>query len=203
MSYIATKISKHFGNICKLTHFTPFRLYLISLSHLFSRTYHIAWLPGVRLPNLTWKKVLVLKKRVLRLMHLANFCSHAVPYLVSSKVLSINLLYYKVASLLILDVHINNSVPSTLLERFTRTHQMHNYNTRRSSTAGNYYINYSRTNQYKNSFARIGAKIWNYVPENLKNLPKHVVKKEITKLLLQKLKDQVSYVDVEKRINIL
>ena len=49
----------------------------------------------------------------------------------------------------------------------------------------------------------MGAKIWNYIPENLKNLPKHVVKKEITKLLLQKLKDQVSYVDVEKRINIL
>ena len=161
----------------------------------------MAWLPGVRLPNLTWKKVLVLQKRVLRLMNLANFSSHAVPYLVSSKVLPINLLYYKLASLLILDVH-SNSVPSTLLERFTRTHQMHSYSTR-SSTACNYYINYYRTNQYKNSFARMGTKIWNYIPVNLKNLPKHVVTKQITKLLLQKLKDQVSYVDVEKRINIL
>ena len=99
------------------------------------------------------------------------------------------------------DVH-NNSVPSTLLDMFTRTPQMHNYNTR-SSSAGNYYINCSRTNQYKNSFARIGAKIWNSIPENLRNLPKHVFKEEITKLLFQKLEDQDSYVDVEKLINIL
>ena len=77
---------------------------------------------------------------------------------------------------------------------------MHNYNAQ-SSTAGKYYINYSRTNQYKNSFARIGAKIWNTIPENLRNLLKHAFKKEVTKLLLQKLKDrQDSYVDVEKRI---
>ena len=160
----------------------------------------MAWLTWARLPSFTWKKVLVLQKRVLRLINLANFSSHAVPYFVSSKVLPINLLYYKLASLLTLDVH-NNSVPSTLLDRFTRTHQMHNYNTR-SSTAGNYYINYSRTNQYKNSFARMRTKTWNSIPENLKNLPKHVVTKEMTKLLLQKLKDQVSYVDVEKLINI-
>ena len=51
------------------------------------------------------------------------------------------------------------------------THQIHNYNTR-SPSAGNYYTNYSRTNQYKDSFARIGAKIWNSIQENLRNLPK-------------------------------
>ena len=81
-------------------------------------------------------------------MNFADFSSHAVPYFVSSKVLPINLLYYKLTSLLMLDVH-NNSVPFTLSGIFTRTHQTHNYNTR-SSSAGNYYINYSRTNQYKN-----------------------------------------------------
>ena len=80
-------------------------------------------------------------------MNFANFSSHAVPYFVSSKVLPKNLLYYKLTSLLMLDVH-NNSVPSTLSDMFTRTHCMHNYN-KRSSSAGNYYINYSRTNQYK------------------------------------------------------
>ena len=94
------------------------------------------------------EKILVLQKRVLRSMNFADFSSHAVPYFVSSKVLPINLLYYKLTSLLMLDVH-NNSVPSTLSDIFTRTHQTHNYNTR-SSSAGNYYIDYSRTNQYKN-----------------------------------------------------
>ena len=52
------------------------------------------------------EKILILQKRVMRLMNFANFGSHAVPYFVSSNVLPINLLFYKLTSLLILDVHI-------------------------------------------------------------------------------------------------
>ena len=77
------------------------------------------------------ENILVLQKGVLRLKNFSNFSSHAVPYFVSSKVLPINLLYYKLTSLLMLDVH-NNSVPSTPSDMFnvltkciTITHDHH------------------------------------------------------------------------------
>ncbi|XP_022807955.1 platelet glycoprotein V-like [Stylophora pistillata] len=47
----------------------------------------------------------------------------------------------------------------------------HHYNTR-SSTAGNFYINYSRLNHYKSYFSSMGAKIWNCIPDVLRQLPK-------------------------------
>ena len=144
ISYIASKISKSIGIICKLRHFTPFSTLLnIYQSLIFPYLSHglVAWGQAAKSHM---EKILVLQKRVLRLMNFAKFSSHAVPYFVSSKVLPIYLLYYKLISLLMLDVH-NNSLQSSLSNIFTRTHQMHNYNTR-SSTAGNYYIILEQTN---------------------------------------------------------
>ena len=59
------------------------------------------------------------------------------------------------------------------------------------------YINCSRLNQNKNSFSRIGCKIWNSIPGNLRNLPKHIFTEKIT-ILFQNLQVQDSYVDVEQ-----
>ena len=42
-------------------------------------------------------------------------------------------------------------VPSNSSDLFIPTKDVHDYNTH-SSTAGNFYINYSRLNHYKNSF---------------------------------------------------
>ena len=144
ISCIASKISENIGIICKLRHFTPFSTLLnIYQSHIFP----IIWPGCLGLGCQIWhrKDISSTPKKGTALMNFANFSSHAVSYFVSSKVLPKNLLYYKLTSLLMLDVH-NNSVPSTLSDMFTRTHCMHNYN-KRSSSAGNYYINYSRTNQ--------------------------------------------------------
>ena len=96
------------------------------------------------------------------------------------------------------DVH-NNSAPSNLSDMLTLSHQIHNHNTR-SSAAGNYYINRSKLNQHKNSFSKIGCKIWNGIPGKLRNFPKHILKKKIT-ILFQNLQVQDSYVDVEQIIS--
>ena len=145
------------------------------------------------------EKILILQKRVVRLMNFANYNSHAVPYFISADVMPINMLYVKLSSLLMRDVH-NNLIPFNLSGMFTLSHQIHNHNTRSSST-GNYYINFSRLNQNKNSFSRIGCKIWNSIPGNLRNLPKHIFKEKITAILFQNLEVQDSYVDVEQIIS--
>ena len=68
-------------------------------------------------------------------------------------------LYFKISSILMHDVS-NDSAPPSINGIFTLSSQVHNYNTR-SSPAGNFYKKYSVLNHHKNSFASVGAKIWN------------------------------------------
>ena len=93
-----------------------------------------------------------------------------------------------------LDVH-NKLVPSNLLELFTITRVVHHYNTR-SSSSGNFFINYSRLNHHKNSFSILGTKVWNSLPESIRQLTKHKFKKTIEEILLQIFITQDSYVDI-------
>ena len=51
--------------------------------------------------------------------------------------------------------------------------------------------NTSRLNHHKNSFASIGAKIWNSIPENLRKLPKHTFKIKIKNLLFSILINRI------------
>ena len=84
------------------------------------------------------------------------------------------MLYFKLSSTLMLDVH-NKLMPSNICDMFTLTQDIHNYNTR-SSSSGNLYINYSRLNLQKNTFPIIGAKMWNSLPEDLRHLPEQEFK---------------------------
>ena len=59
-------------------------------------------------------------------MNFANYNSHAVPYFISANVMPINMLYVKLSSLLMHDVH-NNLIPSNLSGMFTLSHQIHNH----------------------------------------------------------------------------
>ena len=115
--------------------------------------------------------------------------------LISSNIMPISMLYFKLSSILMLDVS-NNSAPPNISDMFIPTGQVHKYNTR-SSSAGNFYRKYSRLNHHKNSFASVGANIWNSIPENLRKLPKHTFKIKIKNLLFFNLEKQDSYADVD------
>ena len=132
-------------------------------------------------------------------MNFASFSSHAVPYFISSNILPVNILYFKLASLLMLDVY-NNVTPSNLTDLFTPTYKVHNYNTR-SSAAGNYYVDHSRLDHLNNSFSRMGPRIWNSIPEYLRKLPKHIFKKKLTAILFKILRAQDTYVDKQNIID--
>ena len=198
ISHVASKISRNIGIIARLRHFTPFS----TLQHV----YRSLIFPYLSYGLVAWglaaqshlEKILVLQKRAVRLMNFAQSRTHAIPYFISSNIMPISMLYFKLSSILMLDVS-NNSAPPSISDMFIPTDQVHKYNTR-SSSAGNFYRKYSRLNHHKNSFASVGAKIWNSIPENLRKLPKHTFKIKIKNLLFFNLEKQDSYADVDTLI---
>ena len=143
-------------------------------------------------------KILTLQKRAVRLMNFAQPRINAILYFVSSNIMPISMLYFKLSSILMLDVS-NNSAPPSISDVFTPTGQVHKYNGR-SSSSGNFYRSYSRLNHHKSSFGSIGAEIWNSIPANLKKLPKRTFKMKIHNLLFLNLQNQDSYANIDNLI---
>ena len=110
----------------------------------------------------------------------------------------VSMLYFKLSSALMRDVSYDSALPS-VNGMFTLSSQVHNYNTR-SSSAGNFYRKYYRLNHHK-LFARVGAKSWKSIPENLRKLPKHAFRKQIHNPLLLDLQRQDCYADIDTLIN--
>jgi hypothetical protein len=82
------------------------------------------------------------------------------------------------------------------MDLFTQVATVHSYNTK-SSTAGNYQIKSSRTNQQHNAFSRVGAsKVWNSVLESLCNLKKKDFTTKIHTLLIEIMNNEDDYVDL-------
>jgi len=94
----------------------------------------------------------------------------------------------------------NNVIPSNISDPFNPTQDIHHHNTR-SSSSGNFYINYSRLNHHNNSFSIIEANIWNSIPEDLRKLPKQRFKKKIIESLFQIFLKLNSYVDIDTLLN--
>ena len=97
----------------------------------------------------------------------------------------------------------NNVTPPSVSKLFTYSSKVRHHNTR-FSAAGNFYIKHSRTDHMKNSFSRIGAKIWNCIPDSNRALPKYKFKNTLQSRLLDILilEDTGTYVDVRTSIDI-
>ena len=192
--YVALKISRNVGIISKLRHFVPQKT-------LFS-IYNSLILPYLSYGLVAWgqaakshlQKFIVLQKRAVRLINFAPSRSHAAPFFIQSNIMPITMLYFKLCSTVMLNVY-NNLAPHKITHLFTPSQEKHTYNTR-SSSSGNYYINYSRLNQHKNSFSIMGAKSWNSIPQNIRKLPNHIFKRKVHALLLEVLKSQDTYADL-------
>ena len=129
----------------------------------------------------------------------APFRSHAVPYFLHSNIMPIAMLYFKLSSILMFDVY-NNTAPHNISHFFIPTQKIHSYSTR-SSSSGNYYISHSRLNQKNDSFSIMGAKIWNSIPENLRNSSKSLFKEKVHATLLKIFEVQDRYADLNTIIS--
>ena len=124
----------------------------------------------------------------------SNSSSSMFPLFVNATILPLNFLYYESVCNLMYDVN-NNIAPTNILNLFSRTSSIHSYNTR-SSTSENFYIKKSRLDVQKDAFSRVGAKIWNEIPNYLKKLSKKAFKKELKEKLLEILKNEDSYIGI-------
>ena len=194
IDYIASKISRVVGIIARLRHSVPLNILIkIYRSLVFPYTYYgiAAWGQAAQI---YLKKIFILQKRALRLMFFVGNRSHAVPLFVSANLLPLNMLYFAAVCSLMHDVS-TNSAPQNICDLFTRSSDVHSYNTR-FSDAGNLYVNKSRLRIRLNSFSIFGAKLWNCLKPDLRKLRKKPFKNKIHQFLFAVLGDEDGYVDV-------
>ena len=134
------------------------------------------------------------------MIHFKPFRFPAVPLLKLSNVLPLNFRYLKTICLIMHDM-LKNVSPPNVSNSFTYSSKVHHHNTR-FSAAGNFYIKHSRTDHMKNSFSRIGAKIWNCIPDSNRALPKYKFKNTLQSRLLDILILEDTYVGVRTLIDI-
>ena len=149
IDYVASKLSKIVGIIAHLRHFVPFNtLPSIYQSLMFPYlTFGLsAWGQAAQLHL---NKLLLLQKRAICFMNFSKPRTHVVPLFISSKILPINMLYFETMSTSMYDIS-NNSAPQNISTLFRKSNLIHPYKTR-SSSSGNFYIQYSRPNQQHNS----------------------------------------------------
>ena len=139
--------------IAKLRHFVP--------SSVLTNIYRSLILPYFTYRLVAWgnasknylNKIVVLQKRVLRLIYFVDRKAHAIPLFVNAKILPITFLYYEAVCKLMFDVH-NDSAPSNITKLFTRTSNIHTYNTH-SSTSQFFSVKYSRLKREKKKPFRV------------------------------------------------
>ena len=139
-------------------------------------------------------KILCLQKRALRLMFFGDYKAHTVPFFISSSLLPLDLLYFKSVAVLMYDVS-NNTSPPQISNLFNYQHNIHSHNTR-SSTKGNFFLEYSRLDKLNMSFSRNGVRVWNNLSNEIRQMPKVKFKRNIHNMLLQKLSEANEYIDL-------
>ena len=94
----------------------------------------------------------------------------------------------------------NRIAPVLIRKLFTKTEDMHSYNTR-SAYSGNFYVKSSRLETQKFSFSRSGSCIYNCLPVSLRNESKKKFKQQLRTLLKQMLENEDDYIGVDKIIS--
>ena len=198
---IASKISKSIGIITRLRHFVPLSTLLNIYRSLIQPYLTYGIIVWGRASKTYLNKLLVLQKRVLRLMNFKGYKEHAIPLFTNLNVLPLNMIYYKSVCNLMYDVS-NSSCPSTISDYFNRSRNIHTHKTRHCAS-NNFYIEYSRLNKLNASFARSGAKIWNNIPGNVRELGKKKFNKALQNSLLTILELEDDYVDVPVLVQLM
>ena len=175
---IGSKISKNIGIISKLKNTLPERILLM--------LYNTLVLPYINYCPMIWahennctkiNSIYKLQKRAVRIICKKGYREHAAPYFKKLNLLTINdisrtqLLQFVFKSR-------HKLIPKAFQNLFITNDKVHCYNTRQ---ANNYHLHTVHTNLRKQSPGFRGAKLWNELPDDIKEsttLPefKHKVK---------------------------
>ena len=182
INYVCKKVSKSIGviyrarfNLSKSTklslYYTLIYPYLIYCNTILSSTY---------VSNL--KRLQILQKRIVRLLTSSSFLAHTAPLFKKLKILDINRINSFCTGLFMYSYH-NKLLPPPFLNLFSTSNQFHNYNTRNADT---YRSHACRTNIKQFTMLSRGPKLWNSLPDTVKNAGKlNCFRNRIRKYLLQ------------------
>ena len=109
------------------------------------------------------------------------------------------MIYFEKIASLMHDVS-NRIAPVLIRKLFTKTEDVHSYNTR-SACSGNFYVKSSRLEAQKFSFSRSGSCIYNCLPVSLRNESKKKFKQQLRTLLKQMLENEDDYIGVDRIIS--
>ena len=93
----------------------------------------------------------------------------------------------------------NTTAPSNIQDLFQDIYNVHFYNTR-SSASNTFHNKPSRLSVQANSFSRIEVKVWNEIPQALRNLSKNAFKRKLKQISFNILGSQDSYIDLSQII---
>ena len=172
IAHVSSKISKSVGIISRIGHFVP----LSTLQHIDLQITHSTIAPWGNAAKIHRTKLLTLQKQALRLIYFADYKSHAIPFFTSSRLLPLDMLYFKSYNL----------TPPNIFNLFTHQADTHSYETR-SSQRGDSFLKRSRIDIQKRSFSRIGVKIWNSLSCEVHQMSKSNFKNNVNDILFQRL----------------
>ena len=135
-----------------------------------------------------------MQKRVLHLIHCTSYTAHTVSLFIQSNIIPVKLLYFKTVPAMMHDAS-NNFTPPNISQpclsvQIPCTITPPDFHLKTISISS---IREQITQ--KNSFSKIGAKIWNSIPPDIRVLSKHSFKVKLHETLLTVLALVDTYVD--------
>ena len=196
---ITLKISKTTGMIAKLRHFVPLSI-IVNLYQSLIFPYLIYGISSWGQASQSTLDKLLLQKRAIRLINFSPKCEHAIPLFVNLDILPVHFLY---VVCFLFNVCPKQGGSCSYLNLFTHVSDIHSYNTR-SATTNKFYVMSSRLEQLKNSFSRFGVRLWNALPENIRQYAsRNLFKKQIHETLVNIFKQENLYLTPSSILEII
>ena len=126
-------------------------------------------------PKSTLDSIIKLQKKSIRIISNSAYDSHTAPIFANLKILNLNNLYNLNLAISLHKIINKKTIGSDL---FLNISNLHNYNTRLSSTH-NFYQHFIRTNSAQSTFTTNGIKFWRKIPKEIKVLPLNIFKTRV------------------------
>ena len=149
--------------------------------------------------KITFQQTFTLTKTSIEIIFFKSNQQSAIPLYIKTKIPPLNIMYVQSLSSLMHDVINKKAAPENLINFFTHVCDIHQYATR-SSTSKLLFTKPSRLNIQLNSFSRIGVRLWNSIPGDIRVMSKGSFKKYLSDHLFSTLESEDYYFDVSESI---
>ena len=187
IKYVASKASRVIGVIFKIKHLIPFKTWLslyYSLIHSFLFYGLLVW----GSPYKTYIDILYkIQKKAIKIISGANLFNSATKHFKNLGILKLQGLYKVEVGYFIKRYkrYFSNNLPIEITNFFTPTQSFSSRTTRLASQKLSLSIPRFKTAKLQHTLKYVGAKIWNAIPDKIKNLPISGFKKQYKQYLLK------------------